>query len=83
MDSEAVLSNTISSIIETAESYPQLASSVQFLHLQQTLLEIENRLQAVRRAYNASVKELHNFQELIPTNIIAKCITIKKYPYYL
>lgn len=35
-----------------AENYPQLRASENFLHLQKTLNEIEERISAARRAYN-------------------------------
>lgn len=82
MADEAVLSSHIDKLLVTAEAYPDLKASENFLQLQYQLSEIEDRLQAVRRAYNASIRELNNFQEQIPTNIIAKLISIPIYPYF-
>jgi LemA protein len=82
LENEVDLSTQVKSIFAVAESYPELQASKNFLQLQHKLTELENTLQAVRRAYNASVKELHVFQEQIPTNIIAKLIHIPPYPYF-
>jgi len=82
MNDEAMLSEQLSNILVVAESYPDLKASTNFLQLQFQIAEIEDRLQAVRRAYNASIKELRNFQEQIPTNIISKLIKIPIYPYF-
>jgi LemA protein len=82
MNDEAMLSGHLSNILVVAESYPDLKASTNFLQLQFQLSEIEDRLQSVRRAYNASIKELRNFQEQIPTNIISKLIKIPNYPYF-
>lgn len=76
---ENELFNGMKSIFAIAENYPELNSSANFLELQTQWSEIEDRLQASRRAYNSAVKELKNLREQFPTNIVAKMFTFQDY----
>ncbi|MFN5912488.1 MAG: LemA family protein [Bacteroidota bacterium] len=53
------------------EAYPDLKANTNFMHLQQEIADIENKLAAVRRYFNNATKELNNAIEQIPTNIVA------------
>jgi len=53
------------------EAYPQLKASDHFLHLQRTLVELEEQISAARRAFNASVTDYNNAVEMFPTNVMA------------
>lgn len=57
------------------EAYPDLKANSNFIHLQQEIADIENKLAAVRRFFNSATKELNNAIESIPSNIVA---SIKK-----
>ena len=69
----------LKSIFAVAENYPDLKASANFLELQTSWSEIEDRLQWARRAYNASIKELNNKKEMFPSNIVASMMTIEDY----
>lgn len=58
-------------LLATAEAYPQLRASGNFLALQEELALTEDRIQLARRIYNANVLELNNRVEMFPTNLIA------------
>ena len=68
---ENALTGTLKSLFALAESYPQLRGSEQFTGLQQSLSSIEEALQAARRYYNASVRELNTSVRLFPWNLLA------------
>ena len=74
-DEKVRLDNAVSQLIGvvkmTAENYPQLKASDNFLHLQRTLNELEEQISAARRAFNASVTDYNNSVEMFPTNLIA------------
>lgn len=55
-----------------AENYPELKSSENYKTLQQTIVDVEEHLQAARRLYNSNVS-LYN-QQLVsfPTSFVAK-----------
>jgi len=69
----------LKSIFAVAENYPDLKASTNFLELQTSWSEIEDRLQWARRAYNAAIKELNNKKEMFPSNIVASMMTIEDY----
>lgn len=75
---EGELSNLLGRLLMVAENYPQLRASENFLHLQKTLNEIEERISAARRAYNASVTDYNNALEMFPTNLMAGVMGLKK-----
>jgi LemA protein len=62
------------------ESYPDLKSDKNFLHLQKTISDIEDQLTAARRSYYSSVTFYNNGVEMIPHNLIAKIIGLEKFP---
>ena len=68
---ENTLTGTLKSLFALAESYPQLRGSEQFTGLQQSLSSIEDALQAARRYYNASVRELNSSVRMFPWNLLA------------
>lgn len=57
--------------IAVAENYPELKASENFMHLQRTLNEVEERLSAARRTYNACVTDYNNAVMTFPSNLIA------------
>ncbi|MBW4641554.1 MAG: LemA family protein [Goleter apudmare HA4340-LM2] len=74
-DTRVALENQISSglgnILVAVEAYPQLKSNEQFIHLQESLHEIEEQISAARRFYNTAVTEYNNAVEMFPTNFLA------------
>jgi LemA protein len=68
---ENALSGALKSLFALAESYPQLRSSEQFTGLRESLASCEDSLQAARRYYNASVRELNGAVRMFPGNIVA------------
>jgi LemA protein len=65
------VSKAIGQVFLAVEAYPQLKASDNFLHLQRTLVELEEQISAARRAFNASVTDYNNAVEMFPTNIMA------------
>lgn len=53
------------------EAYPDLKASTNFMHLQQEIADIENKLAAVRRYFNSATKELNIAIQKFPNNIFA------------
>lgn len=68
---ESVLGGALKSLFALAESYPQLRASEQFAGLREALSSCEDALQAARRYYNASVRELNESVRMFPGNLIA------------
>lgn len=65
-------------IMLLVEAYPDLKANTQFLDLQNTLKEIENKLSYARSNYNNVVTSYNNLVESVPSNIIAKMFAFEK-----
>ncbi|MBR5389441.1 LemA family protein [Candidatus Saccharibacteria bacterium] len=71
---EAEMTNALSKIFAIAEAYPELKSNSNFQKLQEQLQEVEDKIQASRRFYNAGAKELNTKLKTFPTNVINKIV---------
>ena len=54
-----------------AESYPELQSNENFKTLQQSIVEVEEHLQAARRLYNSNVSYYNQILVTFPSSIVA------------
>lgn len=79
LESENALSGTLKSIFALSENYPDLKANENFIRLQNEWTEIEDKMQAARRSYNASVKALNDVKQMFPSSIVAWMMTIKAY----
>jgi LemA protein len=68
---ETQLSSALQGLKVSVEAYPDLKANQNFLQLQEELSDIENKLAAVRRYFNASTTEFNNGIETFPSNLIA------------
>ncbi len=73
----AQLEKMLGSIMLTAEQYPDLKASTNFLQLQEALNETEEQISAARRAFNASVTDYNNALEMFPSNVFASLLRYK------
>ena len=71
---EAEMTNALSRVFAIAEAYPQLKADSNFLKLQEQLQDVEDKIQASRRFYNAGAKELNTKVKTFPTNLVNKLI---------
>ena len=71
---EAEMTNALSKIFAIAEAYPELKANGNFQKLQEQLQEVEDKIQASRRFYNAGAKELNTKLKTFPTNVINKIV---------
>ncbi len=70
-DAENQLSGTLKTLFAVAEAYPELKANQNFLQLQQELGNTEDKIQAARRFYNGTVRDLNTAIESFPGNVIA------------
>jgi len=75
--SENLLVGALKHLFAVAENYPDLKASTNFLHLQQELVNTEDRIQAARRFYNANVRDMNTRVETVPSNIVANMFGFK------
>lgn len=69
-------------LLATAEAYPDLKASRNFLELQQELALTEDRIQLARRIYNANVLALNTTIEVFPTNLLARAFGFTTAAYF-
>lgn len=75
---ENMLTGALKSVFAIAEAYPELKANTNFLGLQQELSDTENKIQAARRFYNGTVRDLNTAVESFPGNVIAGAFSFKK-----
>lgn len=79
---ENLLVGALKHLFAVAENYPDLKASTNFLHLQQELVNTEDRIQAARRFYNANVRDMNTRVETVPSNIVASMFGFKKQEFF-
>ena len=79
----AALENVNSKINVAMEAYPELKANSNFVKLQEQLQDVEDKIQAARRFYNAGAKELNTKIKTFPTNFVNSLIGhFKKRDYF-
>ncbi len=79
---ENMLTQALRSVFAVAENYPQLRASENFAQLQSTLTEIEDKIQAARRYYNAVVRDYNTKVHVIPSSLVARIANFKEREYF-
>ena len=69
---ENELTEALGRLFAVAEAYPQLQASQNFLQLQQSVVDTEDKIQASRRFYNGGVRELNTKVKVVPNNLFAR-----------
>lgn len=82
IDADNQLTGTLKSLFAVSESYPDLKASSLFSNLQMELSDIENKLSAVRRFFNASTREYNTGIQTFPWNIIANIFGFKEESFF-
>lgn len=75
---ENLLSTALNGLKVTVEAYPDLKANQNFMHLQEEIADLENKLAAVRRYFNSATRELNNAVETFPSNLVAGMFGFKK-----
>ena len=69
-EAEKGMQAALGKIFAIAEAYPELKANENFVKLQSQLQDVEDKIQAARRFYNAGAKELNTKIKTFPTNVI-------------
>jgi len=70
-EAENQIQGALKSLFAVAEDYPDLKASDNFKHLQEELVDTEDKIQASRRFYNGSVRDLNTKIQVFPTSVFA------------
>lgn len=73
-EAENMLTGALKSVFAVAESNPDLKANQNFLQLQAELVDTEDKIQASRRFYNGSARDLNIKIKTFPTNIFANML---------
>lgn len=79
---EQELGSALKGLSIQVEAYPDLKASQNFMQLQTEISDIENKLAAVRRYFNAATKELNIAVQKFPNNIFASMFGFKSEPMF-
>ncbi len=78
VQAEGTLGASLGKVFALAESYPDLKANTNFIELQRELADTENKIQAARRFYNGTVRDLVIALQSFPSNIIGKAFSFKE-----
>lgn len=81
-DAENMLTGALKSLFAVAEAYPDLKANENFKHLQEELVDTEDKIQAARRFYNGSARDLNIKVKTFPTNIFANMLGFKERDFF-
>jgi len=79
---EQELGTALKGLSIQVEAYPNLKASANFMQLQNEISDIENKLAAVRRYFNAATKELNIAVQKFPNNFFAGMFGFKTEPMF-
>ncbi len=77
IEANGELSQALGRLFAVAEAYPDLKANTNFMQLQSSLKETEDKIAYARQFYNDAVFEYKNKLEMFPSNIIAKMFNFK------
>ncbi|MBR2725434.1 LemA family protein [Candidatus Saccharibacteria bacterium] len=73
-EAEKEMQGALGKIFAIAEAYPELKANENFVKLQSQLQDVEDKIQAARRFYNAGAKDLNTKIKTFPTNVVNNMI---------
>jgi LemA protein len=79
---EAGLAGALKSVFAIAEAYPELKANQNFMALQSELSDTENKIQASRRFYNGTVRDLNMNIDSFPGNVVANMFKFAKMEFF-
>jgi LemA protein len=69
-------------LLAVVENYPELKANENYMHVQKTLVEIEEQISAGRRIFNNEVTVYNNEVEVFPNVVVAKTMGFIKMPWF-
>jgi LemA protein len=79
---ENQIHQALKSLFAVAEAYPDLKANESFQQLQAELVDTEDKIQASRRFYNGSARDLSIMVQQFPTNVFAGMFGFKKRAFF-
>ena len=82
MKADGDVSRALSKLLALTEAYPELKANENFLKLQDSLSETEDKIAYSRQFYNDNAKSYRNLVEMFPSNIVAKLFRFEAMPFF-
>ncbi len=82
VQAEGKLDGALRNLQIQVEAYPDLKASSNFMQLQEEISDIENKVAASRRFFNAATRELNTAIHKFPSNMIASTFGFKDKPMF-
>jgi LemA protein len=79
---ENQLTGALRQLFAVAENYPDLKASQNFLELQNEITDTEDKIQAARRFYNMTVRDLNIKVQSFPSSVIANMRAIHERAFF-
>jgi LemA protein len=79
---ETALTGALRQLFAVAEAYPDLKANQNFLELQNELTDTEDKIQAARRFYNMTVRDLNIKVDSFPSRFFAGMAGASKRPFF-
>jgi LemA protein len=79
---ENALTGALRQLFAVAEAYPDLKASQNFIELQDEITDTEDKIQAARRFYNMTVRDLNVKIDQFPSSVIAGFGTFDKREFF-
>lgn len=77
-----MFTSALKSVFAVAEAYPDLKASQNFQDLQAELTDTEDKIQASRRFYNGTARDLNTKIQMFPTNLFAGILGFTEREFY-
>jgi LemA protein len=81
-EADNMFEGALKSLFAVAEAYPDLKANENFKQLQEELVDTEDKIQASRRFYNGSVRDLNTKIQTVPTSLVAGVFGFKAREFY-
>lgn len=81
-EADNMFTSALKSLFAVAENYPDLKANENFKHLQEELVDTEDKIQASRRFYNGASRDLNTKILVFPTNLIAGMFGFKRREFF-
>ncbi|MDR1449905.1 MAG: LemA family protein [Propionibacteriaceae bacterium] len=74
--------SALNSVLAVAEQYPKLKANENFLQLQHSLVTTEDKIQAARRFYTGTVRNLNIKVNTFPASLVARALGFTVRPFF-
>ena len=82
MKASGELTQALGILMAISEAYPELKANTNFVSLQNSLQETEDKIAYARQFYNDAVLNYKNKIEMFPSNIVAGMFNFKAEPFF-